>query len=245
MHGGHRRQRGGLVGILASTLTHIAVFVPLLFLAGVSSILFKQLSIVVIFSLRCRCSWPSRSCRCSARGCSSCRRPAEAARGTLGRLFTRERGPSTARRRLPPDCCTRRCSTARPCSPAARAVRRSRSCSADDRLRADAADRRGRGPVDVELPVGTRIERTDAVVLRSRRRSRDEVPEAVNIITNAAGAAGSSAAPTHRGSIEHPADLRSERQRSSDEIAMMLRRPAVGHAGRHRRGPGVGRQLGR
>ena len=37
--------------ILASTLTHIAVFIPLLFLSGVSSILFGQLSIVVIFSL--------------------------------------------------------------------------------------------------------------------------------------------------------------------------------------------------
>src|SRR3970282_1480409 len=37
--------------IVASTLTHIAVFVPLLFLTGVSSLLFKQLSIVVIFSL--------------------------------------------------------------------------------------------------------------------------------------------------------------------------------------------------
>src|SRR5678816_3018092 len=37
--------------ILASILTHIAVFVPLLFLEGVSSILFRQLSIVVCFSL--------------------------------------------------------------------------------------------------------------------------------------------------------------------------------------------------
>jgi len=37
--------------ILASTLTHVAVFVPLLFLSGVSSILFKQLSYVVMFSL--------------------------------------------------------------------------------------------------------------------------------------------------------------------------------------------------
>ena len=34
--------------ILASILTHIAVFVPLLFLEGVSSILFRQLSIVVV-----------------------------------------------------------------------------------------------------------------------------------------------------------------------------------------------------
>ena len=37
--------------ILASTLTHIAVFIPLLFLTGISSVLFGQLSIVVIFSL--------------------------------------------------------------------------------------------------------------------------------------------------------------------------------------------------
>ena len=37
--------------ILASTLTHIAVFVPLLFLSGSSSILFGQLSFVVMFSL--------------------------------------------------------------------------------------------------------------------------------------------------------------------------------------------------
>ena len=37
--------------ILASILTHIAVFVPLLFLTGVSSIMFKQLSVVVMFSL--------------------------------------------------------------------------------------------------------------------------------------------------------------------------------------------------
>src|SRR4029079_13146274 len=37
--------------ILASILPHIAVFVPLLFLEGVSSILFRQLSIVVCFSL--------------------------------------------------------------------------------------------------------------------------------------------------------------------------------------------------
>ena len=37
--------------ILASILTHIAVFVPLLFLEGVSSVMFRQLSVVVVFSL--------------------------------------------------------------------------------------------------------------------------------------------------------------------------------------------------
>src|SRR5687768_7335054 len=37
--------------ILTATLTHIAVFIPLLFLQGFSSILFGQLSFVVMFSL--------------------------------------------------------------------------------------------------------------------------------------------------------------------------------------------------
>ena len=37
--------------ILASILTHIAVFVPLMFLTGISSVMFVQLSIVVCFSL--------------------------------------------------------------------------------------------------------------------------------------------------------------------------------------------------
>ena len=37
--------------ILASTLTHVAVFVPFFFLTGVSSALFGQLAVVIIFSL--------------------------------------------------------------------------------------------------------------------------------------------------------------------------------------------------
>src|SRR6186997_1343623 len=37
--------------IMASTLTHIAVFLPLLFLSGTASIMFTQLSVVVMFSL--------------------------------------------------------------------------------------------------------------------------------------------------------------------------------------------------
>jgi HAE1 family hydrophobic/amphiphilic exporter-1 len=58
MEHGKDRMRASIEGseevwsaILASTLTHIAVFVPLLFLTGVSSILFKQLAVVVMFSL--------------------------------------------------------------------------------------------------------------------------------------------------------------------------------------------------
>ncbi len=37
--------------IVASILTHVSVFVPLLFLTGISSVMFKQLAVVVMFSL--------------------------------------------------------------------------------------------------------------------------------------------------------------------------------------------------
>src|SRR5262249_42452633 len=58
MEHGKERMKAAIEGseevwsaIVASILTHIAVFVPLLFLTGISSILFRQLSFVVIFSL--------------------------------------------------------------------------------------------------------------------------------------------------------------------------------------------------
>ncbi len=39
--------------VIASTLTTLAVFLPLVFMQGMSGIMFKQLSIVVAFSLLC------------------------------------------------------------------------------------------------------------------------------------------------------------------------------------------------
>ncbi len=92
--------------ILASTLTHIAVFVPLLFLTGVSSILFKQLAIVVMFSLSMSlfvavtivpvlCSRISEACRCTASRAARSRRPLV----HLERAVARRHG-----RGLPPAC---------------------------------------------------------------------------------------------------------------------------------------------
>ena len=58
LHMGKDRMKAAVDGseevwsaILASTLTHIAVFIPLLFLSGTASIMFTQLSVVVMFSL--------------------------------------------------------------------------------------------------------------------------------------------------------------------------------------------------
>ena len=80
--------------ILASILTHISVFVPLLFLTGISSVMFKQLAIVVMFSL-------SMSLFVAVTLvpvlCSKLLRlppPPDQRRGVSGRLFTLERARS-------------------------------------------------------------------------------------------------------------------------------------------------------
>ena len=155
--------------ILASTLTHIAVFVPMLFLTGVSSITFGQLAAVVSFSLAMSlfvavtivpvlCSRYPRCARSRRRA-----RRASSARST---------GSATA------------CWTASTTSYARVAARGARA-SADrvrDRLRPVRGRRsilgqfigvelqpttdEGEVTVDAELAVGTRVEITEAVLIR-------------------------------------------------------------------------------
>ena len=133
--------------ILASTLTHVAVFVPLFFLTGVSSVLFRQLSVVVIFSLLMSlfvavtivpvlCAQvlkppPGRSTSAAAS-------PAACTPGASA--------SSTAWTRATASCSTSPSPTVRRWSRVERAaVRRLDLRVLDAVLRADAADRRGRG----------------------------------------------------------------------------------------------------
>ena len=77
--------------ILASTLTHIAVFIPLLFLTGVSSILFKQLAVVVMFSLTMSLFVAVTIVPVLCSRMLKLPTPAEQRRGMVGRLYTLER----------------------------------------------------------------------------------------------------------------------------------------------------------
>src|SRR5687767_10108911 len=74
--------------ILASTLTHIAVFIPLLFLTGVSSILFKQLSVVVMFSLTMSLFVAVTIVPVLCSRMLKLPAPADQRRGVVGRLYT-------------------------------------------------------------------------------------------------------------------------------------------------------------
>ncbi|MGE0593615.1 MAG: efflux RND transporter permease subunit, partial [Vicinamibacterales bacterium] len=89
----------------------------------------------------------------------------------------------------------------------------------------------GQVNVNVELAVGTRIERTEEAVLRLEQLVKDSVPEAVDLITTAGQGGGGGpfgGGGTHRGSISIRLVDKAERTRSSDEIAQDLRRRLAG-----------------
>ena len=74
--------------ILASTLTHAAVFIPLLFLTGVSSVVFRQLSVVIIFSLSMSLFVAVTLVPVLCARLLQMPKPLEERRGLSGRLFT-------------------------------------------------------------------------------------------------------------------------------------------------------------
>jgi HAE1 family hydrophobic/amphiphilic exporter-1 len=217
--------------ILASTLTHIAVFIPLLFLTGVSSILFTQLSIVVIFSLAMSLFVAVTVVPVL---CSLLLRlppPAEQRRGLTGRLYTW--GENTLNRMDDGyRSIIHRALHHRPTVIGAGvgvfvlAVLLLPTVGFELMPTTD----EGQVRVDAELPVGTRIERTYAVIERLEGMIREAVPEAQMLVSNGGGG-GFGGGSGARGEVEIHLPPRAERDRSSDEIAMDLRRRLSGIPG--------------
>ena len=221
--------------ILASILTHIAVFVPLLFLTGVSSIMFKQLSIVVIFSLVMSlfvavtlvpvlCSKLLQAAAAASDSGAAC----------SGRLYTiserqLERLDDGYRRLL-------HVGAAPPADGARRAAPRSSSLALlllpliDFELMPQTDE--GEVTVDVELPVGTRIERTDAVMSRSRQMAEAGRAGGRPRSSRPAGGGGfMGGGGTHRGTLTIRLVPKDERERSNEQIAQDLRRQLSGLPG--------------
>ncbi|NOT44824.1 MAG: efflux RND transporter permease subunit [Acidobacteria bacterium] len=217
--------------ILASTLTHIAVFIPLLFLSGVSSILFTQLSVVVIFSL-------SMSLFVAVTIvpvlCSRWLTPPQEARheGLLGGFYkVSERfldSMDEGYRKLVHVALNNRAIVV-----GASAALIALSVVLYPRIGVELVPQTDEGQVNVnvELAVGTRIERTEEAVLRLEQLVKESVPEAVDLITTAGQGGGGGpfgGGGTHRGSISIRLVDKAERTRSSDEIAQDLRRRLAG-----------------
>ena len=223
--------------IVASILTHIAVFVPLLFLTGISSILFKQLSVVVIFSLLMSLLVAVTLVPVLCANLLKLPPPVEQRKGIGGRLFTASEkfleGMDDAYRRF-----LHKALVHRPIVLAIGAASVVAAVLMFPLLEhgARAADRRGRGS-GVGRARGRhahRAHRRDHEPPRAddaaaRARSGDLIASAG--AGGGGGGGGMGGGGTSRGFIQLFLVPKDQRERSSDQIAFELRRQLSGIPG--------------
>ena len=240
LHMGKDRMQAAIDGseevwsaILASTLTHIAVFVPLLFLQGISSILFTQLSFVVMFSL-------SMSLFVAVTIvpvlCSRWLHTPDEHRqhaGALGRFYRMSEafleGTDDRYRRV-----IHLALQHRPTVIGAAAGLVVLAAVLYPRVGTELLPQTDEGQVNVnaQLPIGTRMDITEAVMYRLEDIIKQSVPEATTIITNGGGGAGfGPIGQTNRGQMQVKLVPRDQRTRTSDAIAQDLRRRLTGIPG--------------
>ena len=221
--------------ILASILTHIAVFVPLLFLEGISSIMFRQLSVVVVFSLLMSlfvavtlvpvlCSrllvLPPPPERRSAAGRALFGLSERFLNG-MDNGYTRLLNLALGHRGIVVGAAA---------ASVVVAVIVGRTLPTEIATQAD----EGQVSVNIELAQGTRIEVTDPVLQRVEAAIGQLVPEATDVITNAGGGGGygpPGGGNVNRGQLQILLKPKDERTRSSDQIAQELRRQLSGIPG--------------
>jgi HAE1 family hydrophobic/amphiphilic exporter-1 len=211
--------------ILASTLTHVAVFVPLLFLSGVSSILFVQLSVVVMFSL-------SMSLFVAVTVvpvlCSRwLKDPGEMAHrtGVAATLFQTSERAFQKLEDFYRDVLHR----ALHHRPTVLMVSGGLTAAAFlmiSTIPSELVPQTDEGEVSVSarMAAGTRIERTEAVALLLEDAVRANVPEMTSIISNAGGGGGFGGQGASSVNVTVRLVPRSERERSTEVIATDLRR---------------------
>jgi hydrophobic/amphiphilic exporter-1 (mainly G- bacteria), HAE1 family len=221
--------------ILASTLTHIAVFVPMLFLTGVSSIMFGQLAAVVSFSLAMSllvavtivpvlCSRlldPPAVIHGRAGIMSSFNRSIDRFLNSVDEFYARMLHKALAHR------------------PTVFATGFGLFLVALlllPRIGFEFQPQTDEGEitVDAELAMGSRIEKTEAVLIGLEEKIRQLVPETTMLITQANGGGGGGGfggGATNRGNVNVRLVPRDERKRTNDQIAMELRRELSGIPG--------------
>jgi HAE1 family hydrophobic/amphiphilic exporter-1 len=215
--------------ILASTLTHIAVFVPLLFLTGVSSILFKQLSVVVMFSLTMSLFVAVTIVPVLCSRLLKLPPPVAERRGLAGRLYTiSERfldGMDEKYRRLVHLALVHRPTVlglGTACVVAAVAI----LPTIGFELMPQADE--GEVTVTAELPVGTRAERGEEVAIRLEGLAKEYINEAETVITQMGGGGGFMGGGSGRVNMQIRLVTRDQRERTSEQIARDLNRQLPG-----------------
>lgn len=231
------------LAITASTLTTIAVFLPILFMEGVSGVMYRQLAVVVAFSLGVSLAValtliPVLSSRLLKDG-EAHERPRSAAverfYGWSEGLLTRLEG--LYRRSLEWALAHR-----------SQVVLGSlalflASLLVIPTLGSELLPKTDEGEVRInaEMTVGSNLEVMDQTFRRIEEVVRREVPEAQSMLTNIGGG-GWRASGGHTGDIRVSLVGLSERERSSEEIANVLREKLAGIPGvkiRAREGSGL------
>jgi len=221
--------------ILASTLTHIAVFIPLLFLSGTASILFGQLSIVVIFSLAMSLFVAVTIVPVLCSRWLHTPEEEAAATGIMARFFrASERfleGMDEQYRRA-----IHLALNHRPTVLLSAAALVALAVVLYPRIGVELLPQADEGEVTVnaELGVGTRIELTEKALLTLEEKIQQLVPEKVTIITQGGGGnnnGGGNQGQSHRGQIRVVLTPRDQRTRTNEQIAIALRRELAGLPG--------------
>ena len=221
--------------ILASTLTHIAVFIPLLFLSGTSSILFTQLSIVVMFSLAMSLFVAVTIVPVLCSRWLHTPKEEEEATGIMPSFYRAseralEKMDEGYRKLIHVALVHRPTVIAGATALIVAAVLLFPLVGMELLPQTD----EGEVQVNAELAVGTRVERTEAVMLQLEEMVREIVPEATSIITSGGGGAGGGfggGGNSHRGRLDVRLVARDERLRNNDEISQDLRRRLSGLPG--------------
>jgi HAE1 family hydrophobic/amphiphilic exporter-1 len=217
--------------ILASILTHIAVFVPLLFLTGVSSVLFTQLAVVVMFSLAMSLFVAVTIVPVLCSRMLRLPPPEAERRGLSGRLFTVSERALEGVDNFYRDV-VHRALQHRPTILVGSAAVTVLAFVLLGNIPSELLPQTDEGEVSVNarMPAGTRIERTEAVALQMEEIVRNNVPEAVSIMSNAGGGGFRGGGG---GSAQVTVQLvpSTERTRTTDQIATDLRRLLTGLPG--------------
>lgn len=220
--------------ILASTLTHIAVFVPMLFLTGVSSIMFGQLAAVVSFSLAMSLLVAVTIVPVL---CSRLLDPPAVIHGRPGVMAKFNRRVDSWLNSVD-EFYARMLRLAlrhRPTVFATGFILFAVAVLLLPRIGFEFQPTTDEGEitVDAELGLGSRIEKTEAVLIGLEEKIKALVPEATMLITqaNGGGGGGYGGGQTNRGNVNVRLVPRTERTRSNDQIAMQLRRELSGIPG--------------
>lgn len=218
--------------ILASTLTHIAVFVPLLFLSGVSSILFTQLAIVVMFSLSMSLFVAVTIVPVLCSRLLVLPAPAHERTGVTGWMF------SVSERALDGidnaySAVLRRALHHRPTVLASATALTAVAFVILPTIPAELMPATDEGEVSVSarMAVGSRIERSEAIALQLEQMVEQNVPEIVDLVSSAGGGGGPMGGGAGSVNLTLRLTPKEQRTRSSEQIATDLRRVLVGLPG--------------